>query len=166
MPVTIKKTRKRLVALTFMEKAKPRFYRIINKFIKEEVLKSIQSGRSPVHKGGTDPRGTSGSLRYAPYSDSYKKAIKKGRIKNKTQSPRNLTASGKMLRSIKSKKFKNFVRVWFTDSKAKYHDRLGAGKAKTIRRMAPRPKSGEQFNAGIRKRIVNALKNAIKLSKK
>ena len=91
-------------------------------------------------------------------------AMGKGNLKNKKKTPRNLKLTGRMLRSIKSRKFKDYVRVWFTDSKAKYHDKLGAGKSKVIRRMMPR--NGEQFNAGIRRRIANALLKAIKLSKK
>jgi len=166
MPVKIKRSQRRLIALTLTERAKPIFIRLLNKFMKEEVLKAIKGGRSPVEKGGKSPAGTSGKLRYEPYSESYQAQIKSGRVKNKRVSPRNLTHTGKMLKSIKSKKFRNFLRVWFTDPKAKYHDKLGAGKSKVIRRMAPKPKDGENFNAGIRKRIVNALKNAVKLSKK
>lgn len=167
MPVKIKRSQRKLIALTLSERAKPKFFRLVDKFIKEEMIKSIESGRSPVQKGGLEPKGSSGKLRFQQYSDSYKEAIKSGRAKNKKNiRPVNLKATGKMLRSIKSRKTKDFIRVWFTDEKAKYHDKQGAGKSKTIRRMAPNPKKGEKFNAGIQRRIVNALKNAIKLTKK
>lgn len=134
--------------------------------MKDEIVSSIQRGVSPVDKGGIEPKNTGGGVRYKKYSDSYIDAMKKGVYDGKKQSPRNLTLTGKMLRSIKSRKTKDYVRIWFSDSKAKYHDKLGAGKSKVIRRMIPNPKNGEAFNAGIRRRIVNALENAIKLAKK
>lgn len=155
MPIKIKRSQRKLIALTLAEKAKPIFFRLLNKFIKEEVINSITSGRSPV--GGT-------RARYDKYSTSYVEAMGSGELKQKKQRPVNLTLTGKMLKSIKSKKYKDYVRVWFEDEKAKYHDKLGAGKSKVIRRMMPH--TGEQFNAGIRRRIANALREAIKLSKK
>lgn len=166
MPVKIKKSQRKLIALTITELVKPRFFRILNAFIKREIINIIEAGRSPVAKGGTSPRGTGGKLRYEKYSDDYLKSIGNGSIKGKKKRPVNLTVTGKMLRSIKSRKFKNYLRVWFTDSKAKYHDKLGAGKSKILRRMVPNPAKGEKFNAVLQKKIVNALKLAIKLSKR
>lgn len=163
MPVKIKKTRKRLIALTIAERVKEPFKKNVKKFIKEEVVKSIERGVSPVEKGGKDPKSSSGQLRYKGYSDIYKKQMRT-RYKNKKQRPVNLKLTGKLLRSIKAKYTKEGVRVWFTDKKAKYHDKLGAGKSKVIRRMIPH--DGEKFNAGISRKIVNALKEAIKSSKK
>ena len=164
MPIKITRNHKKLIGLTNVELIKPKFYKLLNGFIKDEVISSIQSGRSPVNKGGSSPKNTGGGLRYEKYSDSYRSAIKRGSIKGKSQTPRNLTVTGKMLRSIKSRMTKNYVRVWFTSPIAKYHDKLGAGKSKVIRRMIPDPKKGEKFNAGIRKRIANALRGAIKLA--
>ena len=69
MPVKITKSRRRLIALTITERAKPRYFRFVNKFIKKEVTNAIESGRAPVNKGGTNPSGTSGKLRYEKYSD-------------------------------------------------------------------------------------------------
>lgn len=163
MPVKITK---RLKVLTVVERVKPTFFKMLNRFIKEEVLSSIRSGRSPVNKGGLSPKNTGGKLRYEKYSDSYIKKFGKGEFQGKKKNPRNLENTGRMLRSIKSKKTRNYLRVWFTDKKAKYHDKLGAGKSKIIRRMIPNPAKGEQFNAGIRRRIKNTLANAIKISKK
>lgn len=164
MPIKIKKTRKRLIALTFIEKAKEHWKKATKKFIKDEIIKSIERGVSPVAKGGTDPKGTSGSLRFQGYSDSYKDKMGKGELTSKRQRPVNLTVTGKLLRSIKSQLTKDGVKVWFADEKAKYHDKLGAGKSKILRRLIPH--KGETWNAGINKKIVNALKEAIKLSKK
>lgn len=165
MPIKIKRSQKRLIALTFVERAKPIFFRLLKKFMKDEVLKSIRAGRSPVAKGGDNPPNSGGKLRYKEYSDGYLKAIKKGRVPNKKKSPRNLTVTGKMLNSIKARPKRNSFKLWFTDPKAKYHNKLGAGKSKVIRRMLPNGDK-EDFNAGIKKRIANALLNAIKLSKK
>ena len=166
MPIKIKRSQKRLIALTLTERAKPIFFRLLDKFIKDEILASIRRGVSPVNKGGSDPKNTGGKARFQKYSTSYVKAMGSGDLSNKKQSPRNLELTGRMLKSIKSRKFKNYLRVWFTDAKAKYHNNLGAGKSKVIRRMTPNPKAGEEFNAGIRRKIVNALAGAIKLSKK
>lgn len=166
MPIKFKGNIKKLAALTMAEKAKKHYFRFVKRFIKDEIVKSILAGKSPVAKGGTDPKGSSGKLRYKEYSDSYKKQMGKGKLGQKKQSPRNLKVTGKMLKSIKVRKLSDGVRVWFSDEKAKYHDKLGAGKSKILRRMLPNAKKGEDFNAGIRKRLVNALKNAIKLSKK
>lgn len=163
MPIKIKK---RLKALALTERAKPVFFRLLDKFIKDEIIASIKRGVSPVNKGGIDPKNTGGKARYQKYSDSYIKAMGSGDLANKKQSPRNLELTGKMLRSIKSKRFPNYLRVWFTDSKAKYHNKLGAGKSQVIRRMIPDSSKGEDFNAGIRRKIVNALSGAIKLINK
>lgn len=166
MPIKIKRSQKRLIALTLTERAKPIFFRLLDKFIKDEILASIRRGVSPVNKGGINPNNTGGKARYQKYSSSYVKAMGSGELSSKKQSPRNLELTGKMLKSIKSKRFTNYIRVWFADKKAKYHNNQGAGKSKVIRRMVPNPAKGEDFNAGIRRKIVNALTGAIKLSKK
>lgn len=158
MPVKIKRSQRKLIALTISERAKPWFFRFVNKFIKDEIIKSIETGRSPV-KG-------KGSTRFEKYSISYINKMGKGDYKSKRRRPVNLTLSGDMLKSIKSRIFPNFIRVWFTDPKAKYHDKLGAGKSKVKRRMIPNPKNGEEFNAGLQRKIVNALEKAIKTAKK
>lgn len=163
MPVKIKRSQRRLKALTFAELTKPKFLRYVNKFIKRAMVESIERGVSPVNKGGTSPQQTGGRLRFNKYSDVYIDQIKKGTLpNNKKQRPVNLKLTGTMLRSIKSRVFRDFVRVWFSDEKAKYHDKLGAGASKVIRRMAPNPKAGEQFNAGIMRRIKQAYLAAFK----
>jgi len=164
LPIKIKRSQKRLIALTLTERAKPKFFRILKKFIKDEIIKSIESGRSPVNKGGTKPSGTSGKLRYEKYSESYMDNMGRGDLSGKKKRPVNLSVTGKMLRSLKVKINRDNVFMWFSDSKAKYHERLGAGKKQVLRRMLPH--DGEDFNAGIRKRIANALIKAIQLTKK
>lgn len=161
MPVKIKK---RLRAITFMERAKPNFFRLLKRFIKDEIISAIESGRSPVNQGGTKPEGSSGKLRYKEYSDSYKDQMGKNKLTGKKKRPVNLKVTGRMLNSIKYKVTREAFVVWFTSPIAKYHDKLGASKKKVFRRLLPH--DGEQFNAGIRKRIQNALAKAIQLSKR
>jgi len=161
MPIKWTGDLKRFKALTLTERAKPKFFKEVKEFIKDEIVGSIERGVSPVHKGGED--GSSGKLRYKDYSDSYKRQIDKKQLEtSKKRRPVNLKLTGKLLNSLKARISGDAVKVWFTDAKAKYHNELGAGKSKIIRRLLP--KTGEQFNAGIRKRIVKALKDAIRLS--
>lgn len=182
MPVKIKK---RLKALQFAELAKPKFFRMVNQFIKDLIVSTIKKGISPVNQKTAIEKNTGGKSRYQKYSKSYidqmnnKVAFRKidGRIvpitgtkdfiedlnehlKDKKQTPRNLELTGKMLKSIKTRKAKNYVRVWFSDEKAKYHNEEGAGKSKVIRRMLP--KDGEEFSRNIQNKIVEALGEAIK----
>ena len=161
MPIKFTKDIKKLRALTFAERAKPRFFRFVNKFIKGEIISSLERGVSPVKKGGKD--GSSGKLRYQKYSDSYKDAMGTGKLKGKKERPVNLKHTGALHKSIKAKVTANAVRVWFTDFKAKYHNSEGAGKSKIKRRLVP--KTGEQWNSGIARKIAKALSNAIKLTK-
>ena len=159
MPVKIKK---RLKALQFSELAKPRFFRMVDKFIKELIVSTIKKGISPVNQKGADPTNTGGKSRYQKYSDSYinQMGTGSGALKSKKQSPRNLELTGEMLKSIKSVKARDYLRVWFSDKKAKYHNEEGAGKSKVIRRMLP--KDGEEFSRNIQNKIVEALGEAIK----
>lgn len=154
---------KKLNNLKKIEKVKPTFFRLLNKFIKEEIINSLNRGVSPVSQKDAKEKNTGGKARFAKYSQSYTDAIKAGRYDDKKQRPVNLKLTGKLHKSIKSKIFRNYLRVWFSDKKAKYHDKLGAGKSKVIRRLVPDPKENEQFNAGIRRRIKNTLGKAVDL---
>ena len=69
MPIKIKRSQKRLIALTLTERVKPVFFRLLNKFIKDEILSSIRRGVSPVNKGGVNPKNTGNKARYQKYSD-------------------------------------------------------------------------------------------------
>jgi hypothetical protein len=109
---------------------------------KHEVLKAISDGKSPVRGEGN----------YQKYSDSYKKAIRGGRLGNKSVRPVNLKVSGKMLNSIKTRITKTGFVLWFSSSIAKYHDKEGAGKSKVIRRMLPR--DGEKFRIDIQNKLM------------
>lgn len=156
------KITKRLKNLAKLEEVKPTALRLISKFVASIIISTIESGRTPVQRGA---RGVQ-KPRYDAYSDSYKDGMGKGKLQNKRQRPVNLKVTGDLHRSIRTRKTKDFVRVWFTDAKAKYHDKLGAGKKKVIRRLVPNPQKGEKFNARIQKLIVKAVENAVKLSKR
>lgn len=121
------------------------------------IKNMIQSGNSPVRGNG----------RFATYSPSYKKAIRKGKYPGKTIRPVNLTLSGKMMRSLIHKKTKAGFTIYFTDKLAKIHSQLGAGKSKTIRKVMPG--SGESFKKSVtfqsdeivRKTLFKRFKNII-----
>jgi hypothetical protein len=111
-------------------------------FLKEEIVKEISEGRSPVKRAGG---------RFKAYSPSYKKAIDKGRYSqfNKRKRPVNLRLSGELLKSIYTEPIsKTKFRIGFRDSLAKIHNSLGAGKSKVVRRMLP-TKQGETFTDNI-----------------
>ena len=154
--------KKRLKALQFSELAKPRFFRMVNGFVKDLIVSTIKKGISPVNQKTAIEKNTGGKSRYQKYSESYTNQMGKGSgaLKSKKQTPRNLELTGKMLKSIKSRKFKNYLKVWFSDKKANYHNDEGAGKSKVIRRMLP--KDGEEFSRSIQNKIVEALGEAIK----
>lgn len=159
MPAKIKK---RLKALQFAELAKPKFFKKVNNFITRLIVATIKKGISPVNQKSAEPKNTGGKSRYQKYSESYIKQMGtgSGALQSKKQTPRNLELTGKMLKSIRTRKAKNYVRVWFSDEKAKYHNEEGAGKSKVIRRMLP--KDNEEFSRNIQNKIVEALGEAIK----
>ena len=115
---------------------------------REEILKSIGKGVSPVKGQG----------RFEKYSKSYTDAIKNKRYSqyNKRTRPVNLKLSGKLWKSLKVKARTNKLIVSFDNKLADIHNRLGAGKSKTVRRMLPTEK-GEQFNRSIQLRVREVL---------
>lgn len=162
MPVKIKGIQ--AIDLLDLPRIKRDFFKETNRFIARLIVSFIKKGISPVQAGGKDPRGSSGRLRYQKYSDSYTDAMGSGKLSQKKKRPVNLTLTGKMLKSIRVKSSSDALEVSFTDEKAIYHDVLGAGKSKTIRRMLPH--DGEDFNPRIRRKIVDALNKVIKKSAK
>jgi hypothetical protein len=103
-----------------------------------------QSGQRSVKSGVTGSRRKQGSYLSVLFANG------------KRLRPVNLKVTGEMLRSIKSRIIKNGIAVWFTDEKAKYHNTLGAGKSKVIRRMLP-SESGEQFSKVIESNMYQLL---------
>lgn len=130
-------------------------------YLKKEVIDSMSKGLSPVKGGGGQSGGKS---RYQEYSDLYKEQIKKqkGKFKDhgKRIRPVNLKLTGGLHESVRSRAIKFGVVIWFESELAKYHDKLGAGKSKVIRKMLP-SESGQEFSRVIHKGILERLKQAI-----
>ena len=116
---------------------------ILTREVRLEVIRTIQSGKSPVE----------GARKFKDYSELYSKRKKGGRL-----SPVDMTDTGKMMRSLLVEKTSKSYRLVFDSDVADYHNRLGAGRGRDIRRLLP-TKRGERFINQITKRI---LKNANK----
>ena len=100
--------------------------------MKEDIVKSIERGNSPVDGEG----------RFEKYSSSYINAIKKGRIPSKRARPVNLKVTGELLKSIASKITSTGFKIFFRKKVngkdlAGIHSFEGAGKSKTIRMIMP-----------------------------
>ena len=152
MPVKIQK---RLRALSAISNGDIRedFKKEIKDDFAKQLLDLISKGVNPVKKTGN---------KYQQYSDSYKEAIRAGRVEGKSAvSPVTLKATGKLHNSIVIDTSGDNPRVTFTDEKAIYHNTEGAGKSKVKRRLLP-DQSGEEFTLRLFQKIVQALQNAIK----
>lgn len=153
------------------------FYKVLNSgdFLVNKVKEVIFSGQSPVSGFGRFAKYSKSYIEYiegkAYYFKRGGKTIRvgnnpyKGKNKgkwnklnqsisrpypNKKKSPVNLYLSGKMMDSLRIKKdsANKVVLLGFTDKKAKYHDRDGVGKNKTLRRLLP-TRQGEKFKPNI-----------------
>jgi len=118
------------------------------KKLKNVIVNYIASGKSPVE-----------GQKFKKYSDGYAK------LKGKS-APVDMTVTAKMLSSLRIKTSKKGSMSLFFNSKiAKFHDILGAGKGKVIRRLLPR-KNGERFadkiNKVIRSIVTDAVDKAVK----
>jgi len=114
------------------------------------IVGEIKRGFSPVASYG----------KFDAYSESYKKAILAGRVMPKTEvRPVDLTVSGQMLNTFKVSKTSKSIVMEFTDKIAKYHNDLGAGASKVIRKMLP--SSGEKFKKTINDDLLDLLKQAV-----
>jgi hypothetical protein len=114
--------------------------RVLRNKLEEEVIASLNRGVSPVKGEG----------RLVKYSDSYLDAIKNKRYSKfgKRKRPVNLKLTGKLHESIFSYIRGNSIVLGFKNKLADIHNRLGAGKAGTIRRILP-TKEGEVFSRSI-----------------
>lgn len=124
--------------------------------IKREIVEIIKRGQSPVQGG----RGQTGeSARFVRYSPSYSRSIQDGRYSSlgKKLRPVNLTLTGRMLQSIKSRLLFNGFSVWFTSPIAKYHTVEGAGRSKVKRKMLP-VEDGDTFTRLINKNLADKFK--------
>jgi hypothetical protein len=115
--------------------------------LKREIVASINRGFSPV----------AGQGRFAKYSTSYKRSIKRGQYSqfSKRRSPVNLRLSGKLLASIFSKRMGRKLVIGFDNELADIHTNKGAGKSKTIRKMLPQ--GNERLSKSIRLRLQQVL---------
>lgn len=123
----------------------------VPKAVKESILRDIKGGRSPVKGEG----------RFKKYSSLYIKAIKSGKYSEKRIRPVNMKLTGKMLKSFYSKAKKKSLLIGFDDIKADYHNRLGAGKSKVIRRLLP-TELDEEFNRSIQNDLKETLNRVAK----
>ncbi len=117
--------------------------------LKAAIRFEVQEGRSPVR-----------GKRFEIYSDSYKRAIRRGKYSTygKRVRPINLKLSGKMMRSIKIRDTAKGFTLFMSDAKAKYHNE-GTGK---IPRRPIMPRHNEQFSRRIDKLIEKDLEDIVK----
>jgi hypothetical protein len=147
------KIQKRLQVLSLLETTREDFKKEIHKNFRKELLELLEKGLSPVKKTGN---------RQAAYSESYRKAIKAGRVPGKTKvSPVDLKQTGELHNSVIIDISGENPRVTFDSEKAFWHNNLGVGKDKVKRRLLP-DGSGEEFTLVLFRKIMNALKEAIK----
>jgi len=150
MPVKIQK---RLRVLSLLETTREDFKKEIHKNFREALLELLEKGLTPVKRTGN---------RHAPYSESYRKAIKAGRVPGKFKvSPVDLKQTGALHNSVVIDISGENPRVTFTDEKAFWHNNEGVGKSKVKRRLLP-DGSGEEFTLVLFRKILEALKTAIR----
>lgn len=104
------------------------------KIITKEIKRMTAKGSSPV----------SGEGKYKKYSDSYKRKIKSGAIRGKSVSPVNLRATGKMMKSLRYEIRNRKLSIVIGSRIAKFHNDIGAGASKVIRKILPN-KEGERY---------------------
>jgi hypothetical protein len=112
--------------------------------LKLVIREFINSGKSPV-KGKS----------FKKYSKDYAK------LKGK-DAPVDMTVTGNMLNSLVVSQGSNgrSLRIYFRSVIAKYHDVMGAGVNKIIRRLLP-TNAGERFKAAITKLIKALVNNSV-----
>lgn len=115
--------------------------------IENEIIITILSGQSPV-KG----------KKFKRYSQQYADRAKDGQ-----RQPVDMKVTGKMLDSLSVKRGprKNSVSISLGSKIAKFHDKLGAGTSKVIRRLLPDFSKGETFKANILTEIRKAMVKGI-----
>jgi len=112
----------------------------------------------------------SGKVKKGKINSAVFEKFEKGLGVNKRISPVNLKLSGKMLSYIHLNKRSYNPIIEFNDPAnfggyrlSEIHNNLGVGKKQTRRRLLPTEK-GEEFNYNILRRIIKALKEAVKKS--
>jgi hypothetical protein len=129
------------------------------KMLKKKIPAQIKQGKSPVERGGNQ---TGGRLRFAPYSDSYKETIRRGRgaFRGKRIRPVNLKLSGQMLKTLAARKTKTGFTLFYTSPIAKYHNDKGAGRSRVIRKMLPG--EGQKFTKPIMTKLNDIMRRFFK----
>jgi hypothetical protein len=136
-----------------LERITPKIKRNTARFLKTEVVDFISRGISPV---------SAKKQKYEKYSKPYKTAIRKGRIEGKTKvSPANLTQSGSLLNSFKVKIFSGGIKLFFSNSKAVYHNNPSENSKIPRRPMLP-TEAGEKFNVNINNSLREVVIKSIK----
>lgn len=122
-------------------------------YIREAIQEHIMSGKSPVDNRVKNAK-------WKDYSKDYAK------LKGKKR-PVDMLVTGQMLESlfvVLKMRGSTLLTIGFRSKIAKYHDKLGAGKSKVIRRLLPNDK--EAFTPKIMNDLRRILKLAIKKTKK
>lgn len=141
-----------------IKKIQKDFARSAPGILENEIINTITRGGNPVNKG---PR------RNPEYSLSYQNSIRRGEYAQygKAVRPVNLKLSGDMLRSLKVRAISNgkAIRAEFEHYLADIHNRLGAGKSRTVRRVLPRQDvSGEEFSRNIMRKITDLVEELVR----
>jgi hypothetical protein len=148
------------MARTFLEFDAGEFFANINKEFAKNVEKNIiPLIKETILKGQSPVKGE----RFQPYSDSYRKQIRKGKYSQygKKTRPVNLKLSGNMLSGFKVNPLKRGgVSIFNRKKLVKYHNDLGAGRSRVIRKFIPNER-GQEFKPFIQNEINNQLEKAI-----
>ena len=148
------KITKKLSLQKFLPETKRLYSNQVKKIMKKEITNTIKRGQSPVKGFG----------KFEKYSESYKKAIRKGQVKPKSKvAPVNLTVTGKMLRSLKIRKIRDGLLLFYQSKIAKYHDKPGL--ARVLRKMLP-SENGLTFIDSIFKKMTKSLEKSVRTSTK
>jgi len=133
---------------SFSTKLSQNISRAEKSIIEAEITETILRGQSPVE-----------GKKFKQYSKKYADRFKGG-----DRRPVTMNQTGKMLASLEVKQIrgKPGILIQFKSKIAEYHDRLGAGRSKVIRRLLPRTR--ERFKANIRKVILDFLKRNVRKS--
>jgi hypothetical protein len=124
--------------------------------------KVIPLGQNVTAKELKDFRGSKAAKAENKRNKSIAKELNKKLIQaGKRIRPVNLKVTGKLLKSLSWELEGKFLILKFGNIIADYHNRLGAGKSKTIRRMLP-TRRNEVFNRVIDKKVRDALKRYAK----
>lgn len=146
------KIKVKLDVLNVIDKTRDFFGEEVKNKFGQELTNSISKGVNPVNGG---------DVKYDQYSESYKKSIRRGKVEGKGKiSPVTLHQTGALHKSLTMVDTEKGVRVYFSDPKAIFHNELGAGKSKVIRRLLPTGE-GERFNSSLFNRIIKYLKDSL-----